>query len=494
MRKVFMGVRLRALREQRQLTQVAMAQLLEISPSYLNQIEGNDRPLTVPVLLRLQSRLGIDPQFFSEDDDARLLAQMRDVLADMTAEVPMAELQAVVQQMPEMARTLINLHRRCRNAEERIATLAAQSGDDRIPNGISSGLQQPHEEVRDFFYARHNYIGELDERAEALHEQLLGAGIDAKKRKASTPTNGFSTIDLVPRLIDHLRTTHDVRVQLRPFHTGDSALRHFDADSRILTIANGIGPGRQAFQLATQLAHLEVGEIIATLAGETAFNSDAARALTQIGLASYFAGALVLPYHRFLQSAESLHYDIDLLGDLFGVSFETICHRLSTMQRPDARGVPFFFIRVDRAGNISKRQSATDFHFSRTGGTCPLWSVYEAFAQPDRILTRLERMPDDRAYLWVARSISHRGSGYGTPAGTFAIALGCDLRHADRLVYAKGLNLNDPDAATPIGVGCKVCDRLNCAQRAFPALGRELVTDLNLRRREPYAMAALNRP
>jgi predicted transcriptional regulator len=227
---------------------------------------------------------------------------------------------------------------------------------------------------------------------------------------------------------------------------------------------------------------------MATLTEEIDFSSESARALTQIGLASYFAGALVLPYRRFLTIAESLHYDIDLLAEHFGVSYETICHRLSTLQRPDARGVPFFFIRVDRAGNISKRQSATDFHFSRTGGTCPLWSVYEAFSRPDKILTQLARMPDGRIYLWIARAVTHRHGGYGTPARTFAVGLGCDLRHAQRLIYAKGLNLSDPEAATPIGAGCKVCDRVECGQRAFPALGRALEVDPNSRYREPYLM------
>jgi predicted transcriptional regulator len=171
------------------------------------------------------------------------------------------------------------------------------------------------------------------------------------------------------------------------------------------------------------------------------------------------------------------------------VSFETVCHRLSTMQRPDARGIPFFFVRVDRAGNISKRQSATDFHFSRTGGTCPLWNVYEAFAQPGKILTQLARMPDGRTYLWIARCISRQRGGFGAPGRTFAVALGCDVRHAHRLVYATGLDLNDPAAATPIGAGCKVCDREDCAQRAFPAVGRGLQVDENVRQFAPYANA-----
>jgi len=149
--------------------------------------------------------------------------------------------------------------------------------------------------------------------------------------------------------------------------------------------------------------------------------------------------------------------------------------------------VPFFFVRVDRAGNISKRQSATDFHFSHTGGTCPLWNVYEAFAQPHKVLTQLARMPDGRTYLWIARSIVRPTGGYGSPERTFAIGLGCDVRHAARLVYAKGLALADPDAATPIGAGCKVCDRQGCPQRAFPALGKRLRIDENERPREPYA-------
>lgn len=187
-----------------------------------------------------------------------------------------------------------------------------------------------------------------------------------------------------------------------------------------------------------------------------------------------------------MQAAEQRQYDIELLSEQFGVSFETICHRLSTLQRPDARGVPFFFVRVDRAGNISKRQSATDFHFSRTGGTCPLWAVYEAFSQPERILTQLATMPDGRSYLWLARCVTHRRGGFGKPARTFAIGLGCDLRHAERLVYAKGLNLNDPSAATPIGAGCKVCHRNDCGQRAFPALDRPLRIDPHSREWQPY--------
>jgi predicted transcriptional regulator len=191
----------------------------------------------------------------------------------------------------------------------------------------------------------------------------------------------------------------------------------------------------------------------------------------------------------FLSAAEELRYDIDQLARRFEVGFETICHRLSTLQRNSERGIPFFFVRVDRAGNISKRQSATDFHFSRVGGTCPLWNVYEAFASPGKILTQLAQMPDGRTYLWIARTVSHHRGGYGSPGKTFAVALGCDLRHAERIVYSRGLDLSSPDSATPIGVGCKVCERLECAQRAFPPIGRPLRIDEAQSRFAPYNVA-----
>jgi transcriptional regulator with XRE-family HTH domain/Zn-dependent peptidase ImmA (M78 family) len=353
MRKIFMGVRLRTLREQRRLTQAVMAQQLDISASYLNQMENNERPLTAQVLLRLQTRLGVDSHFFSEDDDARLLAQLRDVLADISGEIPLAEMQAMVQQTPALAETLVRLHRRCRNAEERVNSLA-NSGGDRQP-GIGGSLQ-PHEEVRDFFYARHNYIDALDIFAEALNEKLISAPAAAGALKSSSNShrkNSLSAAELVPLLTEYLRVTHDVRVQQTAAtqHQTDiskTLLRHYDAATRVLHLAVNIEPGQQAFQLATQLALLEAGDIIAELTDNIDFSAESSRALTQIGLANYFAGALVLPYRRFLNTAEKLNYDIDLLADSFGVSYETICHRLSTLQRAYARGVPFFFIRSRR--------------------------------------------------------------------------------------------------------------------------------------------------
>ncbi len=490
MRKTFMGVRLKTLREQRGITQAALAQLLNLSPSYVNQLENNQRPLSAQVLLRLQSALEVDLQLFSEDEEARLIAQLQEVVADSGSSeaIPDTEVRTLAQQMPGIARRLIQLHRQARQVQERLDLMGENLGERHELPSLSP--VQAHEEVRDFFYAHSNYIADLDKQAEALHEALhpgdaTGDGAQARDAFASDLSMARN---LACRLEAHLAQAHGVRTLAIGSDGGE--MRRFDPKTGRLWLDPAMESGQRAFQLATQLAYLEAGGMIDWLAETVGFRSSESRPLVRIGLSSYFAGALILPYRRFLAAAEAMDYDIDLLAQRFGVSYETACHRLSTLQRPGARGVPFFFVRVDRAGNISKRQSATDFHFSRTGGTCPLWNVYEAFDQPGKVLTQLASMPDGRTYLWIARAVVRSTGGFGAPARSFAIGLGCDLRHASRLVYAKGLALDDLSTATPIGPGCKVCDRQGCTQRAFPALGRPLRVNQNERLAEPYASVA----
>lgn len=478
-KKTFMGVRLRRLREERNLSQIALAHTLGLSPSYLNQLEQNQRPLTVSVLLKINRALGLDVQLFSEDEEARLITDLREAFTQVAAApdtVSLAEVKELASGMPAVARTMIRMHQRHREALEQLESMAALFGDDR--SGITSvagvgGVNpMPYEEVRDFFTGRNNYIAELDVAAEQM----------AREWKLETGTVGQG-------LAQRLHGKHGVRVVKADTHAEAAAQRVYDHASRTLQLSPALEPGQAAFQMATQIAFLEMDDVLQTLARQGTFSNDAVRALARIGLANYFAGALLLPYGPFLEAAEGLRYDIDHLGRRFGVGFETVCHRLSTLQRNGARGVPFFFIRVDRAGNISKRQSATHFHFSKVGGTCPLWNVYEAFAQPGKILTQLAQMTDGRAYLWMARTVSGGYGGYGSQGRVFSIGLGCDLQYADRLVYSKGLDLQDAQAWTPIGMGCKVCEREACPQRAFPFFGRNLEVNENRRTHIPYAVA-----
>lgn len=473
MKKAFMGVRLKRLREERKLTQQALADALGISLSYLNQIENNQRPLTVPVLLKLNGAFGMDVQFFSDNDDARLIGELREALSDPALGEPTAsaDLRELATNMPALARAFISQSRRLKQASEQAAAYAARLGDDRRGE-LTSLPSTPFEEVRDFFYANRNYVDVLDRAAEGVAQEM-----------------GMPLGRMAAALADRLEARHGLRVADLGDDTGSGIQRKYDPETRTLWLSRRLRPGQQAFQMATQLAFLEQRQLLDDLVAGGSFSNEEACSLAQIGLANYFAGALVLPYVPFLRSAERLRYDIDLLGRDFGVGFETICHRLSTLQRPEARGVPFFFVRVDRAGNISKRQSATDFHFSRVGGTCPLWNVYDAFSNPGRILTQVAEMPDGRAYLWIARMVENSSGGYRTPMKMFAIGLGCDLRHADRLVYSQGMVSNGSAARALIGAGCKVCERVACSQRAFPPLTKTLVIDDRQSSFAPYSTA-----
>jgi predicted transcriptional regulator/transcriptional regulator with XRE-family HTH domain len=464
--KTFVGSRIRQLRSERGYSQAALAQMLDISPSYLNQIEHDVRPLTVAVLLRITEVFGVDATFFASQDDTRLVAELREVTMDrdLGVDVELAELADIVAAHPALARAMVNLHGRYRLA----TTQLAAATEDRYSDGSGSGsITMPHEEVRDYFYQRQNYLHELDTAAEELTVRMR-----------------MHRGDLAGELSDRLAIVHGVHIVKR-IDLGDTVLHRYDQASKTLEISNHLSRGQQVFKMATELAYLEFGDLIDKLVDEGLFTSDESRTLARLGLANYFAAAAVLPYRQFHDTAENFRYDVERLSAFYSVSYETICHRLSTLQRPSMRGVPFSFVRVDRAGNMSKRQSATGFHFSSSGGTCPLWNVYETFANPGKILVQIAQMPDGRNYMWVARTVERRASRYGQPGKTFAIGLGCEIRHSPRLVYSEGLDLSG-DNATPIGAGCRVCERDNCPQRAFPALGRALDLDEHRSTVSPY--------
>ncbi|MFI6429135.1 short-chain fatty acyl-CoA regulator family protein [Rhodococcus oryzae] len=473
MKKMYAGARLRRLREERHLSQLALAKTLGLSPSYVNQLENDQRPLTVPVLLKLNSEFDLDVQFFAADSDARLVADVHQALAETSesGDVSLAELDELVARMPAVGRTLVTLHRRLHAATDQLDQFSAQLSGE-APAG-SARVPMPYEEVRDFFYDRRNHIARLDDAAEQMftrNELTIGA-LDLQLARLMCDRHGVT-----------VRIRTDEPDQLGP-------KRFYDAKKSTLTLARRLTAGQRAFQIAMQLAFLTQAEAIESIVAEDDSLSAESAALARIGLAHYFAGALILPYSQFLDAAESLHYDIDLLSLKFEVGFETICHRLSTLQRHRQRGVPFFFVRTDRAGNISKRQSATAFHFSRVGGSCPLWVVHEAFANPGRIHTQVAKMPDGRTYLWVARTTHSGGLGYLAPERNFAIGLGCDIAYADRMVYSHGIQTDDPATIVPIGAGCKVCDRPACAQRAFPQLGRSVLVNENSSGHLPYPHA-----
>ena len=470
-RKLFSGPKVRRFREQQRLNQAEFAQSLGLSASYLNQIENNQRPLTAAVLLKLSSAYDVDLQTFSDEDDDRLAAEMREALADplFQGERPeLRELKDVVAVSPTLAIRFLTLYRAYRENTDSFQGLSDQLNHSEQARTLS-GAQFPYEEVRDFFYLRNNYVGELDQAAEQLQAE-----------------QGFRIGHMEDDLARYLWQRHSINRVLISSETDQSTMRRFDADAKTLSLSERQPPERRAFHLAYQIGLLEQRALMNEIISKSYFASHEAAAVCRVGLANYFAGALIMPYTLFLAEAKQQHYDLEKLELRFGVTFESVCHRLSTLQRPGAKGIPFYFVRVDMAGNISKRQSASGFHFARSGGACPLWNIHEAFSAPGKILTQLAQMPDGKTYFCIARTVTKTGGGYLNPQRKFAVGLGCEIDYAADLVYSAGIDLSNSAAMTPIGPSCRVCERQHCAQRAFPPIGKHLTISEQQRQFQPY--------
>lgn len=472
-KKLFSGPKLRRLREQEGLSQTQFARALGISNSYLNQIENNQRPLSAAVLIKLSTAFSVNLQSLSDEDDSRLAGDVREAMSDplFVGVLPdLRELRDVAAISPTLLQRFLTLYHAYKQTPGSDVTL--QTGYDeatRAVAGQSPGAQLPFEEVRDYFWRRNNYVHEIDTAAEALHRQ-----------------ENFPIGAMEEDLQRYLWHRHGVKRVLLREHSEATLMRHYDAGEQTLYLSAQQPEARRAFHMAYQIGLLECHELMQKIIERAEFSSREADSVCRVGLANYFAGALLMPYEHFLREARLQRYDLDNLEAHYGVTLESVCHRLSTLQRPGHQGIPFFFVRVDMAGNISKRQSASGFHFARSGGACPLWNVHEAFSAPNKILTQVARMPDGKTYFCLARTVSKFTGGYLRPRRHFAIGLGCELEYAQELVYSTGVNLSDERAVVPIGPGCRLCEQPHCAQRAHPPLGRALQVDANRRNFSPY--------
>lgn len=473
-KKAMLGPKLRRLRRDRALTQSQMAERLGISASYLNLIEHNQRPLTVPVLLKLAQTFDVDLQTFAEDEESRLVAGLREVFADPLFEgvdlghQDFRELAAV---SPALAQAVVQLYGAYRERSQDVQTLAERVADRDMLQLVQNPAF-PIDEVREIFHNHANHFPTLEQAAEAIWEEgQLALG------------------DLYRTLVEYLERAYLVRVRTLPIEVMGNAVRRYDRHGKRIVLSEMLSPAGRIFQLAYQAALLGHRPAIDAILDQANLSGDAARRLARIGLANYVAGAVMMPYDRFLKAAQQVRYDIEILMRRFDASFEQVCHRLTTLQRVGERGVPFFMIRIDKAGNVSKRFSGAGFTFARFGGACPRWTVHDAFRTPGMIHTQFAQMPDGTGYFSLARTVTKTGGGFRNPAQQFAVGLGCEIAHAGQLVYADGIDFDNRDAATPIGVNCRLCPRLDCGQRAFPPLNHRLIVDESTRTQSPYFFA-----
>jgi predicted transcriptional regulator/transcriptional regulator with XRE-family HTH domain len=467
-RKIFAGAAIRDLREARGLTQFDLAKRIGVSPSYMSQIEANQRSLSGTVIVELARVLRVDVSAFSNDDGVRLAATLREVLGDPAfgdLDMTLQELKNAALHAPKLGRALIDLHRVYRRIEEKYRSL-----DDalRASEGNTGSQQSAFEEVRDFFHFIGNYVDSLDRAAESLSSHTAD-----------------SSDGLLSRLSHYLETSYRISVLRQAPSDGRSFVSTLDRSRGMLLLNDTLPRSTLAFALARHVATLAFSEAIDSIVDAASFRGADASAICAAALANYFAGALLMPYVRFAEEARRTRHDVERLAARFGVSIEQVCHRLSTLQRPGSEGVPIYFLRVDRAGNITKRHSATRLQFARYGGACPIWNIHEAFEAPDRFLVQVAEMPDRDQYLSIAHAITKGGGRFDAVRPRYAIGFGCELAYANEFVYSDVVNTRNP-SPVKLGVSCRLCDRTDCHQRAMPPFDRRITVDPDSREIVPY--------
>lgn len=441
-----LGAKVRGLRRKEGLTQAQLAERLGISTSYINLIEHNRRPLTAPLLIKLATLFDLDLQSFADDSDDRLAGELMEVFADPVFEshdLLASEVREVVAQAPAVGRAIVELY-------------AAFTKAQRNPSAPATpAAKSPAEAVSDLIHREQNYFGPIEAAAERLRAD---AGL------------GRSAID--GDLVAYLERAHQMAVRIEPSEAMGHALRRYTPKTRTLALSEALPPQSRAFQIA-HVAGLTVASDALDALIDAKDLAASARPLARVVLANYFAAAVMMPYERFLNDARALRYDVERLGHRYHAGFEQVCHRLTSLNRDGARGVPFHLVRVDIAGNISKRFGGSGISIARFSGACPRWNVHAAFMTPGRIRTQVSRMPptehdpDGPVYVCIARTVSRAGAGYRDAHVIHAVGLGCRVEHADQLVYADRINLNH---AVPVGSTCRLCPRADCAHRAMPRL------------------------
>lgn len=475
------GAKVRALRRRENLSQVQLADKLGISASYLNLIENNRRPLPANLLIKLAQLFGIDVHSFATDEDTRLVADLTEAFADPLFEsqdLTSVDVREVAVASPSAARAVLSLYRAYQAARATADDLSSRLSEGEDMNGVEPATEGgsighshlPSEEVSDLVQRRSNHFPELEAAAEELWA-----------RAKLTPD------DLYAGLARYMDKHLGIQVQIARWGSERGVLRRHDPERKVLMLSELLPTRSRTFQLAHQLALVSQGRLLDRIAEDARLTSDESRALAKVALANYFAGAVLMPYAPFVQAAKEERYDIDVLGRRFKVGFEQVCHRLTTLRRPGAEGVPFHMIRIDVAGNISKRFSASGIRFARFSGACPRWNIFSAFLTPGMIRIQVSRMPDGVMYFCIARTIQKDSGGYHAQHPVQAIGLGCQVQYARELVYSDGVDLDNPDTCIAVGVTCRLCERTDCEQRALPSIKVPLRVDENVRGVSLYA-------
>lgn len=461
-----LGAKVRSLRRQAQWKQKDLAERLGVSASYLNLIEHNRRPLSAELLIKLAQLFDVDVTAFAHDEEDRLVSDVMEAFADPMFDregLTAVDVRDLAATHPALARGVVKLYAAYRNtkqhAEDRSGMQAA--GPEEIPQEA----HLPTEEVSDMLQRHRNFFPALEDAAERMW------------RDGALDRN-----DVYRGLVKYLESNLGVVVRVVELNAMQGAVRRYISERRLLMLSETLAPRSRNFQLAHQIGLMSQSATLDSILEDPELTSPESKRLGRVALGNYFAGAVLMPYEPFLEAAKAERYDIELLGHRFRAGFEQVCHRLTNLRRPGQEGVPFHFLRVDIAGNISKRFSASGLRFARFSGLCPRWNVFESFLTPHMVRRQVFEMPDGKKYFAISRALpTSARRGFHSPVSVHAITIGCELRYARELVYSDGIDLENQETSVPVGVTCRLCERMDCEQRAVPPLRHPIDVNENVR-------------
>ena len=459
--KTFVGPRLRQLRRDHGHTQADMASRLGVSAAYINLMEHNQRSLSVRVLVGLLESYGVDWQDLVNDVDDKTFDDLRQAMKDPffgEGQLDPREMRAAIDNAPNLVEYFLKMHGEYRNLLENVMRI----GNERMPDELLAS--SPETVVHDFFRNNSNYFPGLEQAASQLRSAL---------KKESDMT--------YMALRQRLQKKHGIDVVITSVEDMGEALRVYDEDQKTIQLSEGLDHINKVFQLAHVSCFLEFTEVLDSITDRLSDPRDGVVKRCQVELANYFSAALLMPYDDFVKMAKETRYDIDRLAARFEVSFEQVCHRLTTLQKDGNKGVPFFFLRVDKAGNVSKRFNATTFQIAEFGGACPVWNLHTAFRTPGVVIPQFVELPDGERFFTISRTTERPAFSRDTQDRRLVLSLGCSVGHCEDVIYANAFKMKDQPEFSQIGINCHLCPREACSQRAHQPLMTELTIDPNRR-------------
>ena len=458
------GPKIKVFRRQLGIQANKLATKLNISPSYLTLIEGGKRKIDAGLLLKICQELKIEVSDLTNKSDLNLFNNISELLDDKLFEdldILGPEVKDLVNTNPKIARALIKLGDNFKKKDHELVNKIEKLSGKIVDNRKNSF---PGEVISDFLQENKNYFPKLEDFADKIFDKV----------KNNNRTRYIA-------LCNFLKTEYGITVKDIIPEENKPFSKIFLENNKELFLSDYLSLETKKLHAAAQIAQegaiKEINEYLSTFN----FPTEESKKLTKVALLNYCGAAILMPYKPFHSECKKLKYDLELLQNTFATSFEQVAHRVTCLQDPKLPGIPFHMLRVDVAGNISKRFSLSGIEIPRYGGACPRWNVYSAFSRPGVIQAAISKMSNGEKYVCIAKTVEKGVGRHGQQKSILSIGLGCEAKYANEFVYTENLNINDKKSEIPIGVSCRTCDRLDCSQRAFPPLHKKFDVDINNR-------------